>query len=91
MHQSSDCPPAGSIEEKIWQRQLAKEGLSRVVVDDNRDESRTFSKCAWGMHGHLPVPALSTFSAEQQHKGCTQELLPWGCWIIKPAGLLLQG
>ena len=42
------CPrppcPAGSIEEKIWQRQLAKEGLSRVVVDDNADEQRTFSK-----------------------------------------------
>ncbi|GAB4822557.1 hypothetical protein N2152v2_009603 [Parachlorella kessleri] len=34
----------GSIEEKIWQRQLAKEGLSRVVVDDNANESRTFSK-----------------------------------------------
>ncbi len=35
---------SGSIEEKIWQRQLAKEGLSRVVVDDNADEQRTFSK-----------------------------------------------
>ncbi|KAL4421506.1 hypothetical protein ABPG75_010797 [Micractinium tetrahymenae] len=34
----------GSIEEKIFQRQLAKEGLSRVVVDDNADEQRTFSK-----------------------------------------------
>lgn len=29
---------------QIWQRQLAKEGLSRVVVDDNANESRTFSK-----------------------------------------------
>ena len=36
--------PPGSIEEKIFQRQLAKEGLSRVVVDDNADEQRTFSK-----------------------------------------------
>lgn len=35
---------AGSIEEKIFQRQLAKEGLSRVVVDDNVDEQRTFSR-----------------------------------------------
>ncbi|KAL4855183.1 Protein CHROMATIN REMODELING 25 [Chlorella vulgaris] len=34
----------GSIEEKIFQRQLAKEGLSRVVVDDNADEQRTFSR-----------------------------------------------
>ena len=29
--------------------QLAKEGLSRVVVDDNADEQRTFSRQAWDM------------------------------------------
>ena len=27
-------------------RQLAKEGLSRVVVDDHAEEQRTFSRCA---------------------------------------------
>lgn len=35
---------AGSIEEKIYQRQLSKEGLSRVLIDDNANESRTFSR-----------------------------------------------
>ena len=36
---------AGTIEEKIYQRQLAKEGLSRVIVDDSgANESRTFAK-----------------------------------------------
>lgn len=35
---------ASSIEEKIYQRQLAKEGLSRVVVDDKMDERRTFAR-----------------------------------------------
>jgi len=34
----------GSIEEKIFQRQLAKEGLSRNIVDEQADEHRTFSK-----------------------------------------------
>lgn len=35
-----------SIEEKIYQRQLQKEGLSRVVIDDNAAaEARTFSRC----------------------------------------------
>ena len=46
--------PAGSIEEKIFQRQLAKEGLSRVVVDDHAEEQRTFSRCCRGCVGRAP-------------------------------------
>ncbi|EFJ41266.1 hypothetical protein VOLCADRAFT_107785 [Volvox carteri f. nagariensis] len=34
----------GTIEEKVYQRQLAKQGLSAAVVDDTAAQSRTFSQ-----------------------------------------------
>ncbi|KAG2444135.1 hypothetical protein HYH02_009075 [Chlamydomonas schloesseri] len=33
----------GSIEEKVYQRQVAKQGLSAAIVDNSNDQSRTFS------------------------------------------------
>jgi hypothetical protein len=35
---------AGTIEEKIYQRQIAKEGLSRAVVDEEQSGTRHFRK-----------------------------------------------
>ncbi|GFH21042.1 predicted protein, partial [Haematococcus lacustris] len=33
----------GSLEEKVYQRQLMKQGLSRSIVDDSEKQSRQFS------------------------------------------------
>lgn len=55
---------AGSIEEKVWQRQLAKQGLSSTVVDDSEGQSRQFSAAELRSLFQVRCTALTTSVSE---------------------------